>query len=79
MIINVKFFAAAADMAGTRSIEVELEPGDDTARAIKRILSLYPRLAGENLIFAVNAEYASGEQPLRMGDELAVFTPVSGG
>jgi molybdopterin converting factor small subunit len=31
------------------------------------------------LLFAVNQEYASGDEPLKNGDELAVFTAVSGG
>jgi molybdopterin converting factor small subunit len=33
----------------------------------------------DTLAFAVNGEYARGEDPVSEGDEVAVLPPVSGG
>lgn len=53
---------------------------ESTAKTIfDQILAEYPLLAGHKLHFSVNQEFATGEELLTDGDELAVFTAVSGG
>ncbi len=79
-IIKVRFFGAAADLAGTR--EAELPTGETTLEELWPLLAgQYPELSPmrKNLAFAVNEEYARGGDPVRPGDEVAVLPPVSGG
>jgi molybdopterin converting factor small subunit len=79
MAINVLFFGATADVTGSRELKIEV-PTDRKARsAFDGVLNKYPALASHRLLFSINQQYASGDETLRDGDELAVFTAVSGG
>lgn len=78
--VKVLFFGAARDAVGTSELEIDLQA--TTADAVLReLLDVYPELRrfGRSLLFAVNQEYARGNTPIKSGDELAVFPPVSGG
>ena len=77
--MQVLFFGATAEAAGAREIELDLPAPAASAEAFQRIVAAYPRLADHKLLFAVNQEYATGAETLNTGDELAVFTAVSGG
>lgn len=79
MKVQVLFFGATADETGEREIEVSLADNASAERAFAEIVEKYPRLKNHKLLFAVNQEYSSGDERLRDGDELAVFTAVSGG
>ncbi|MDQ3132134.1 MAG: MoaD/ThiS family protein [Acidobacteriota bacterium] len=79
MKVQVLFFGATADETGEREIEISLAENSKANGAFAEILEKFPRLAGHKLLFAVNQEYANGEEIIREGDELAVFTAVSGG
>ncbi len=79
MKVQVLFFGATAEAAGEREIEIELDTETKAAAAFKQIVSVYPNLQKHSLLFAVNQEYTNGEEFIRDGDELAVFTAVSGG
>lgn len=79
MKVNVLFFGATADTAGTRSEEIEVETGQKSSEAFARILDDRPALARHRLHYSVNQSYASGDEILEPGDELAIFTAVSGG
>lgn len=79
MKVQVLFFGATADETGEREIEVALAENVKAEQAFAEITEKYPRLKNHKLLFAVNQEYASGEENLKDGDELAVFTAVSGG
>jgi molybdopterin converting factor small subunit len=79
MSLNVLFFGATADIAGRRELKIDM-PADGTARsAFDEVLLMHPGLASHRLLFSINQKYASGSELLRDGDELAVFTAVSGG
>ena len=45
------------------------------------ILESFPHLKnyGKSLLFSVNQEYSDGSENVKDGDELAIFTAVSGG
>lgn len=78
--VKVRFFGAAADLAGTR--ETELPTGETTLEELWSLLAeRHPDLSPmrRNLAFAVNEEYARGDDLVRPGDEVAVLPPVSGG
>jgi molybdopterin converting factor subunit 1 len=79
MKVSVLFFGATADEVGMRKIEIDFPENAKAADAFDEIVDKFPRLANHKLLFAVNQEYASGDEIIRDGDELAVFTAVSGG
>ena len=79
MKVQVLFFGATADAVGNREIEIDLADRTRADDAFRRIVSDFPQLEKHSLLFAVNQEYASGDEVIREGDELAVFTHVSGG
>jgi molybdopterin converting factor small subunit len=79
MKVNVLFFGATADAVGRRRMEYEADEGEAAAAVFERLLAEFTQLQGHHLLFTVNQEYAREEQSIRAGDELAVFTSVSGG
>ena len=79
MKVQVLFFGATADAAGTREIGIDFPADAKAADAFSEIVKKFPQLAHHKLLFAVNQEYAGGDEVIKDGDELAVFTAVSGG
>ena len=79
MKVQVLFFGATADAVGEREIEIELPETASATEAFAGIVEKYPQLKNHKLLFAVNQEYASGDEAIKNGDELAIFTAVSGG
>jgi molybdopterin synthase catalytic subunit len=79
--INVLFFGGAKDIAGTNSLEIDLESPATLSDAADAVLTRFPGLRqyGRSLLFALNEEYASADRQIKANDELAVFPPVSGG
>ena len=80
-MVKVLLFGAAADRAGTRQTELDVE-------RIVTLDDLWPLLEERHpalspmrgtLAFAVNGEYARGGDAVAPGDEVAVLPPVSGG
>ncbi len=78
MHVRIRLFAMLRERAGTSELELELPDGARVRDALAA-----PAVAalaeGLPLVLAVNREYASDEQPLAPGDELALVPPVSGG
>jgi len=79
MKVQVLFFGATADETGAREIGLDIPENAKSKQVFSEIVEKYPRLANHKLLFAVNQEYASGDEIVKDGDELAVFTAVSGG
>ncbi len=79
MKVQVLFFGATAEAVGEREIEFDLAEQTRVKEAFNQILKQFPLLEKHSLLFAVNQEYASGDEIIKSGDELAVFTAVSGG
>lgn len=77
--MKVLFFGQTAEIVGTRELEVSLNSETKAGEAFAEILEKYPRLKENKLLFAINQEYASGDEIIKNGDELAIFTAVSGG
>ena len=76
MEITVRLFAMLRERAGSGAVTLELPEG---ARVRDALDSLSGLAEGIPLVMAVNREYASEEQVLGAGDELALIPPVSGG
>lgn len=79
MKVQVLFFGATAQETGEREIEFELTENSKASEALAQIVSVYPQLEKHSLLFAVNQEYVGTDKIISKGDELAVFTAVSGG
>lgn len=79
--VQVLFFGAARDAAGTGETVVQLAAPITAAAAQAALCQQFPALQrfGRALLCAVNQEYAAPSQQLADGDEIALFPPVSGG
>ena len=80
MKVRLLFFAHYRDLAGHDEIELEL-PSGSTARAAVERLRTDPRLGSlpTEPAIAVNRTYASLNDALSDGDEIALIPPVAGG
>ena len=79
--IKILFFATLRDLAGAKSIELDV-PTDMTVQGLKdRLARDYPTLkqAMEIVLVSINREYAFDEAILPEAAEIAIFPPVSGG
>src|SRR5262245_11008430 len=81
MRVRVMLFARLRELAGRDSLELELPEGETLAGCWRRLQEAHPALqAYPGLpLAAVDQEYAPAEAPLRGGEEVAFFPPVSGG
>lgn len=88
-----RLFANLAETAGSKRVEVPVDPGDTLGDAIDALLDQHPELEAEvlddsgslrdHIRVLHNHENpfsdAGFETVLEAGDELALFPPVSGG
>ena len=79
MKVRVLFFGATADLFGKREVDAAIGESASPTRVMDMLAAEKPELKTHKLLFAVNEEYVDGSFPLKDGDELAIFTPVSGG
>ncbi len=79
MPIRVLFFGLTASVTGNRQIEVESTGSAKAVDVFDQLIADYPKLAAHRLLFSVNQQYGTGHEIIRDGDELAIFTAVSGG
>lgn len=81
MIVEIRMFAVARQLAGCDPCRVEVADEATVADLREALLVVVPELAGmvAQIRFAVNAEYASDTTRLQAGDEVALIPPVSGG
>lgn len=78
--IQVLAFGIARDIIGTSSLDLEVCEGLSVAELRQYIQQTYPQLAQlRSLAIAVNSTYASDEQWIYPGDDVALIPPVSGG
>ena len=80
-MVEVLLFGAAADRAGTRRTELEVDGATTLGELWPLLAERHPELSSmrDTLAFAVNGEYARMDETVRPGDEVAVLPPVSGG
>lgn len=81
MQIRIRFFAGHRDIVGRAEQVVDLAPGTTLGMLWAQLIVEYPRLAGYNgrLLYARNQEFATADDELHAGDEVAFIPPVSGG
>ena len=79
MAARILFFGATADIAGRREIEISVPTALTASSALNDVLRLIPGLATHKLHISINQQYATGDEVIHDGDEVAIFTAVSGG
>ena len=79
MRIRVLFFGATADEANSRVADIFLDDNADVENAFHEVQKRFPRLKDRQFLFSVNEVYVDGKRELCDGDEVAIFTYVSGG
>ena len=83
--INVVYLARLREVFGVTAERLEPPPGLATVRALREWLSARggvwaSELApGRAIRIAVNHDLAGPDTPIRSGDEVALFPPVTGG
>jgi molybdopterin converting factor subunit 1 len=79
--IKVLFFATLRDKAGTRSVELDVQPGATIEQLKAVLIEKYPGLNGlmEHCLASINHEYRFDESEIPTSAEVAFFPPVSGG
>lgn len=83
-MLKILYFASLREMLGRAAEEIALPSGvTDVAGLLKFLMARggdWEKLATvKNLRFAVNQEMARLDTPLKEGDEVAFFPPVTGG
>lgn len=81
-LIKVLFFAQVRELVATDMLEVE--PTFDTAEQLREHLSLQGKkwqlaLEKGKLLVAINQSISPLDSPIKDGDEVAFFPPVTGG
>ena len=76
MTINVRFFASLRERIGVSRTEIQADSVNDV-RDVWLAVSQQP--LDEEMLVAVNRNYASLDQAVVDGDEVAFFPPVTGG
>ena len=85
MKVKVLFFAGLREQVGAATMEVELPSGVTTVAALRAHLlerggAYRSALAQRKLLrMAVNQEMVQASAPIKAGDEIAFFPPVTGG
>jgi molybdopterin synthase sulfur carrier subunit len=84
MNVRILFFAGLREALGAGSESLALPPGIGTAGALRDLLAArgepWSALATmKNLRVAVNQQMVGLDAPVKPGDEVAFFPPVTGG
>ena len=79
MKVQVLFFGATAEIVGKREVEILFEEKTKANEIFDKVLNDFPQMRRHSLLFAVNQAYSNGDEIIKNGDELAIFTAVSGG
>lgn len=76
MTIEVKFFASLRERLGQANASLQAEQAATVVEVWQHCTQL-PMPA--NVLMAINMEYVDADHPVRDGDEVAFFPPVTGG
>ncbi len=81
MLVRVKMFALAKQLAGHEALDLQLPEGSTIGDLRQRLAADVPELAPlvRHLTFAVGTEYAPDRVKIPLGADVACIPPVSGG
>ena len=81
MRIPVALFARFREAVGRGRVEVEVAEGATVEDVWTALAAAHPTLTRyrPHTLFAVGTDYVEADRPVRAGEEVACFPPVSGG
>lgn len=79
MAAKILFFGLTAHIAQKREMQIHLSTGLSANDLLEEVRQKIPGLGGTKLHLSINQKFATGDDVVHDGDELAVFTAVSGG
>ncbi len=81
MIVRVKLFAVAKELAGRDELSLELPDGAIIADLRKATIAEVPALSKiiPHSLWAIDTSYAADNTPIAAHSEIALIPPVSGG
>ncbi|MFQ5894156.1 MAG: molybdenum cofactor biosynthesis protein MoaE, partial [Nitrospinota bacterium] len=81
MKVAVRLFARYREAAGRERLEVDVPDGGTVESAWAALVARHPELEAYRpyTLFAIGTDYVAADAPLRPGEELCCFPPVSGG
>jgi molybdopterin synthase sulfur carrier subunit len=77
MTIRVKFFASLREQFEKSDVQIELDESKTVAQVWALVCDEMP--LPSHILMAVNMEYVNPNTPVKDGDEIAFFPPVTGG
>ena len=78
--INLLYFARIAELVGKRGEAWPLAEPSTGAQLLDALQARYPQLEpAARLKLAINQTHSKPSAPIRPGDEVAIFEPVTGG
>lgn len=81
--ISVQLFAAAAQLTGTKQVELSFSGGQSptVSDIVQQLLLEYPQLQSlaRRSRWAINDDFVELSQVIRAEDRIAMIPPVSGG
>lgn len=77
MSITVRYFASLKELVGRSEEAVDASTGVTVSELWRCLNPALP--LPDNTLAAVNMEYAAFDAPVKDGDEVAFFPPVTGG
>lgn len=77
MTVTVRYFASLREQVGRAEQSLPHQPQMTVDTVWSQATAARP--LPENVLVAVNQEYARRDQPVADGDEVAFFPPVTGG
>lgn len=81
MRIPVALFARYREAVGRGRVEVEVTDGATVEDVWAALVAAHPVLTRyrPHTLFAIGTDYVEPDRPVRAGEEVACFPPVSGG
>ncbi|QDU81721.1 molybdopterin synthase small subunit [Polystyrenella longa] len=82
MKVHLTLFAAAQELAGAKTIELDFEQEQINLHELRSALTeKFPAMSAlaPHLLFAAGTDYLPPESIITDGDQLVCFPPVSGG
>lgn len=77
MTVKIRFFASMRDRMGRAEDKVDIQGTTTVAELWKRLAN--GTAMPTSTLIAVNMEYTDANHPIKDGDEVAFFPPVTGG
>ena len=85
IVLTIKFFSLVREALGTEALQLEIPGHVSSVSELKTYLvelhqaSWQEILFQEHLVHAVNQKVVNPEAPIKDGDEVAFFPPMTGG